>query len=380
MAGLWITHMVKANKKSQMSETSDGLGNKVGLVNITTIGGAVIGGPDGSVSNGYYPNAGSPEVQPREFPKTEEVHEKQAEKNARGQGTLIVMTPRRLHHGKSKGSLDAQGGTHSKGVKTASKQNKRVDKRKLKEEEHEEQLNLARSLISNLERKVGELQNTNYILRQGLITGSASANQNNNTPVPMEQSYSNSIGKDPSIRKNIANRGTPYSSIEKDIMILKESLRGLEMEHMRARIQNMEQSMQIQSQFNALHTCTSRNTGYIPSNPHYPGAPGSVLWPGSHHTFHCHHPYYPHTFLNQGIQTIPNSHLYLNACMSNAANYSPVAPIVTRYITPNHFKQLASVIQYNVDIPFIIRPSNKHRRGPVNRDTVYKMGQGVAEG
>ena len=62
-----------------------------------------------------------------------------------------------------------------------------MDKSKLKEEEHEEQLNLARSLISNLERKVRELQNTNQILRQGLITGSASGNQNNNSPVQMEQ-------------------------------------------------------------------------------------------------------------------------------------------------------------------------------------------------
>ena len=62
-----------------------------------------------------------------------------------------------------------------RGGELTSKQNKRVDKSKLKEEEHEEQLNPARSLISNLERKVGELQNTNQILRQGLITGSASA-------------------------------------------------------------------------------------------------------------------------------------------------------------------------------------------------------------
>ena len=87
----------------------------------------------------------------------------------------------------------------------------------------------------------------------------------------MEQSYSNIISRDTSIREN---GGIPYSSIEKDIMILKESLKGLKMEHMRARIQNMEQSMQIQNQFNALHTCTSRNTEYIPTNPHYAGAPG----------------------------------------------------------------------------------------------------------
>ena len=68
------SHDLGKSKKSQMSETSDGVGNKVGLVNRTTIGGAVIGGPDGSVSNGYYPNAGSPEVQPREVPETEEIH------------------------------------------------------------------------------------------------------------------------------------------------------------------------------------------------------------------------------------------------------------------------------------------------------------------
>ena len=142
--------------------------------------------------------------------------------------------------------------------------------------------------------------------------------------------------------------------------------------------------MQIQSKFNTLHTCTSRNTGYIPTNPHYAAAPGSVIRPGSPHTFQGHHPYYPHTFPNQGIQTIPNSHLYLNAYMSNAACYHPVAP---RYITPppplpSHFKQMASVIQCNVAIPFI-RPSNKHRTPgvrSVNRGMVYKIRQEVTEG
>ena len=38
--------------------------------------------------------------------------------------------------------------------------------------------------------------------------------------------------------ENIANGRIPFSSIEKDIMFLKESLKGLDMEHMRARIQN----------------------------------------------------------------------------------------------------------------------------------------------
>ena len=372
------SHDLGKSKKSQMSETSDGVGNKDGLVNRTSIGGAIIGGPGGSVSNGYYPNAGSPEVQPREVPETEVVHEKQAKKRKGSRDTdcndTEATAPR---DGKSKGSLDAQGETHSKGVKPAGKQNKRVDKSKLKEEEHEEQLNLARSLISNLERKVGELQDTNQILRQGLITGSTSGNQNNNIHVQGEQSFSNSIGRDPSIRENIANGGTPYSSIEKDIMILKESLRGLEMEHMRARIQNMEQSMQIQSQLNALHTCTSRNTGYIPTNPHCLGTPGSVLWPGSHHTFYGHHPYYPHTFPNQGIQTIPNSHLYLNAYMSNAANYPSVAPIVTRYITPQPFQAtgFSNPIQSGYPIYY-----QAQQQAPGSRHGASQQGHGLQNG
>ena len=99
-----------------MSETSDGVGSNVGLVNRTTIGGAFIGGPNGSVSNGYNTKAGSPEVQPKEIPQTEVIHEKQAKKRKGSRDTDCNDTQMSTSwDGKSKGSLDTQGGTHSKG-------------------------------------------------------------------------------------------------------------------------------------------------------------------------------------------------------------------------------------------------------------------------
>ena len=64
-----------------------------------------------------------------------------------------------------RGLTDTGGGTYNKNGKQTSKQNKRTEKSKLKEGDQEEQLKLARSLISNLERKVGELENTIGILR-----------------------------------------------------------------------------------------------------------------------------------------------------------------------------------------------------------------------
>ena len=44
---------------------------------------------------------------------------------------------------------------------------KGVKKKQLKESEQEEQLKMSRSLISNLEKKVLELENSNKILRGG---------------------------------------------------------------------------------------------------------------------------------------------------------------------------------------------------------------------
>ena len=49
--------------------------------------------------------------------------------------------------------------------------NKKGDKQKLKYSDQEKQLKLARSLISNMERKINDLENSNRILRRGALLG-----------------------------------------------------------------------------------------------------------------------------------------------------------------------------------------------------------------
>ena len=66
----------------------------------------------------------------------------------------------------SKSSIALESGLQTKGGKQ--RQHRKIEKPKLKDSEQEEQLKLACSLISNLERKVGELENTNRILNQDL--------------------------------------------------------------------------------------------------------------------------------------------------------------------------------------------------------------------
>ena len=47
-----------------------------------------------------------------------------------------------------------------------SRQQKKVGKQKIKERKQEEQLKLAKSVINNLERKLGEVENSNKLMKQ----------------------------------------------------------------------------------------------------------------------------------------------------------------------------------------------------------------------
>ena len=49
------------------------------------------------------------------------------------------------------------------------KQTKKIGKQKIKESEQEEQLKLAKSVINNLEIKMGELENSNSLMKQELM-------------------------------------------------------------------------------------------------------------------------------------------------------------------------------------------------------------------
>ena len=89
---------------------------------------------------------------------------------------------------------DLQGGANRKVSKQNSKQSKKTEKSKLKEDKQEEQLKLARSLISNLEQKVGELENSNRILRQDRTTSSSTDTRTNDIHAQAEYIGSSSGG------------------------------------------------------------------------------------------------------------------------------------------------------------------------------------------
>ena len=162
------------------------------------------------------------------------------------------------------------GGTNPKAGKQTSRQNKKSDKSKLKEGEQEEQLKLARSLISNLERKVVELENSNRILRQDLIAPSSSSNNQNNVNTHTPPSNI-AMSKDSDVKVQV-----PPRTLENDIRNMKEHLNCLELEQMKARILNIENHIQTQTRLNAMQTPGHMGLPY--TNPYVVG--GNGQWQG----------------------------------------------------------------------------------------------------
>ena len=153
------------------------------------------------------------------------------------------------------GSVASQNGEKGsrKSVPKSNKQSKKVDKSNLKENEQEEQLKLAKSLINNLERKVNELENSNRILRREVLLG---GNEVSDPP-------SNNAGH-ASVTQDTLNHfpHPPRSVIEQEVSNLRENIRNIEMEQLKTRIQHIELCLMSQK--------LSPGMPFLDGHPHYP--------------------------------------------------------------------------------------------------------------
>ena len=226
----------------------------------------------------------------------QQVNVSRAENNQNCDGTGLDSS----QDNSSRGLTDSGGGTYNKNGKQTSKQNKRTEKSKLKEGEQEEQLKLARSLISNLERKVGELENTIGILRQSQFMGSCANNQSN-VHVQAEQA-----GNIPT-QGSIPNMGVPAPNVERDLLSLKENLKRYEVEHM-TKMNYIEQTLQLQNNLNVMLTLGNVGQRYI--NPY--NANGIGPWPGGSQGMYGNYPYLAHAFPYQGFLSAPQNPVFPN--------------------------------------------------------------------
>lgn len=130
-----------------------------------------------------------------------------------------------------------------------SKPQKKGGRQKVKETEQEEQLKLARSLINNLERKLGEVQNSNKILRQELNiikserdTQDITRSENNVNAHNYRQQGSGPVENQ--------NTQIPHLGLqESPIVQLREQIRTLEFEMIKNRLNNIEAAILQQRQY-----------------------------------------------------------------------------------------------------------------------------------
>ena len=138
----------------------------------------------------------------------------------------------------------------------SSKQNRKGGRNKFKETEQEEQLKLQRAVINNLERKLGEVENSNKILRQEVnllksgrecppVLGMNQRDQSDssdNGAYQSNQQYNYSNQKPCQLHVHETVEQTRHS----DISQMREQLRTMEYELLKNRITNIEASLHQQ--------------------------------------------------------------------------------------------------------------------------------------
>lgn len=159
------------------------------------------------------------------------------------------------------------------------KQNIPVKKQKKKSvprNDDSEQLNLAKSLINSLERKVNDLENTNKILKAGVNACSQGAIQKNEVNACGHGTKENI---EEYVQSSGSHREKPYANrdtrIQKDLGYFRNKIQSLEMDSLKQRLSQLE-SYTTQNRFPP-----------VSAHPlsHYAGFPQPV--PGFPHAFPC---------------------------------------------------------------------------------------------
>ena len=138
--------------------------------------------------------------------------------------------------------------------------NKKGDKQKLKYSDQEKQLKLARSMISNMGRKINGLENSNRILRRDALLG-------NHKKVGDE--IKNSTSQEGSALRSLMLDMPPHSHLEQEFRFFRENLRNVELEQLKMKFQNTEMLL-LQCQKQLSDTSTSGSLTEPQPNPSVP--------------------------------------------------------------------------------------------------------------
>ena len=170
------------------------------------------------------------------------------------------------------------GGPRGNGPKR-SRQARRGEKQKLKESELEDQLKLSGSLVSNLERKVIELENSNKILRRGSFSGPVDSG---------EGGGGNSLKDEAGENCNFINKGNPHLGFDQSTLRpnLPRSAMGYELHNIRESIRNVELE-QLKSRIHVknieIHILNKKQANTVPAQCGPTNNSASMQPTGSNH-------------------------------------------------------------------------------------------------
>ena len=267
------------------------------------------------------------------------------------------------------------------------KQTRKIGKQKIKENEQEEQLKLAKSVINNLEIKMGELENSNSLMKQELIL-MKSKNING-----MDSSISQSFNP---TNQSIPTGETVYvqnptnsniKQTQNEIDNLKEQVRSLDMEMIKHRLHSLERNQLQPTHF--CHPSVHPQFGQSPyggfmgvQNPYFGASPfpnpymslgGSLNYGGipNPHTQYVpayfpgfpHHALHPSQYMTQiGQHTHPIPNLVYGAAppLLQGYIYGPQGQIIP---TPRRANQ-EDPIQVHRQPPHFMNDGRRHSSIP----------------
>ena len=101
---------------------------------------------------------------------------------------------------------------------------------------------MSRSLISNLERKVIELENSNKILRREVLSipSELGGNHDINVKHGETSNFPQNVSSDSRHEQGDVQPTPSVSALERELQGVRESVRSIELEQLKSRIQNIE--------------------------------------------------------------------------------------------------------------------------------------------
>ena len=243
---------------------------------------------------------------------------------------MSIPNPPEVNHTPKAQSSQGQSTQDNDQIAKPNKQQKRIGKQKMKENEQDEQLKLAKSVINNLERKLIEVENSNRLMKQELNLVRGENNLNGNDPVTNQHN----IGR-PEVQQNARQEGVSNY----DLNQIKDQVRNLELEAIKSRLYSLELSVLQQrpilpcQHYQYPSSALPGFAGFGAAQP-YPVSQGHpFLMPHQHHL-----PQSGPILYAPNLGLMPSYHGHLpamNAVYGGRPVYLPNGPQYGAFLNPN---------------------------------------------